>query len=374
MPTGLQLQSTVRADGNLHISLEDVKTPDLGPDDVLIRVEASPINPSDLGLLLSAADLSQAKVTGPTDRPVFSAPLPESALIGLAARIDKPMPVGNEGTGVVIEAGESDAAKALVGRTVGVIGGEMYAQYRVAKAPSLLILPEGVTAAQGASWFINPTTALGFLETMRRENHTALVHTAAASNLGQMLVKLCQSDGVPLVNIVRRQEHSELLKNLGAEFVVDSSESNFMNSLVDALAETGATLAFDAIGGGSLGSDILTAMERATNRNATSYSRYGSTTHKQLYFYGSLDPSPSVLLRNYGMCWSAGGWLLTALLKSVGRERQNELRQRVANEITTTFASHYTHEISLAEALQLDTVKAYQLKATGQKYLIVPWN
>ncbi len=374
MPTGLQLQSTVRADGTLHVSLQDVDTPKLKPEDILIRVEASPINPSDLGLLLSAADLSQAETTGPADRPSLTAPLPEAALVGLEARLDKPLPVGNEGAGVVVEAGESDAAKALLGKTVGVVGGEMYAQYRVARAPTVLVLPDGVTAAQGASWFINPSTALGFLETMRRENHTALVHTAAASNLGQMLVKLCQSDGIPLVNIVRRPEQVELLKSLGAKFVLDSSESDFMDSLTDALAETGATLAFDAIGGGSLGSDILTAMERATNRNATDYSRYGSTTHKQLYYYGSLDTSASVLLRNYGMYWSAGGWLLTSLLKSVGRERQNELRQRISNEITTTFASRYTHEISLAEALQLETVRAYQRKATGQKYLIAPWN
>jgi NADPH2:quinone reductase len=200
-----------------------------------------------------------------------------------------------------------------------------------------------------------------------------MVHTAAASNLGQMLVKICQADGVPLVNIVRRQDQAELLNSLGAKFVLDSSRPDFMDALTDALAETGATLAFDAVGGGSLGSDILTAMERACNRNATGYSRYGSTTHKQLYFYGSLDTSPSLLVRNYGMYWSAGGWLLTSLLKSVGRERQNALRERIANELTTTFASHYTHEISLAEALQLDTVRAYQRKATGQKYLIVPW-
>jgi len=373
MPTGLQLQSTVRSNGTLQVSLEDIATPELRPDEVLIRVQASPINPSDLGLLLSAADLSQAETTGPADRPTFTAPLPERALAGLAARIDKPLPVGNEGAGVVVEAGESDAAKALVGRTVGVLGGEMYAQYRVARAPSVLVLPDGVSAAQGASWFINPSTALGFLETMRRENHTALVHTAAASNLGQMLVKICQADGVPLVNIVRRQEHVDLLRELGAEFVLDSSQPQFIDSLTDALAETGATLAFDAVGGGSLGSDILTAMERACNQNAVGYSRYGSTTHKQLYFYGSLDTSPSLLVRNYGMYWSAGGWLLTSLLKSVGRERQNELRERIANELTTMFASHYTHEISLAEALQLDTVRAYQRKATGQKYLIVPW-
>ena len=373
MPTGLQLQSTVRADGTLQISLQEVETPDLGPEEVLIRVEAAPINPSDLGLLLSAADLSQGKTTGSADGPVFTAPLPESALAGLAARVDKPMPVGNEGAGVVIEAGESDAAQAIKGKTVAVIGGAMYAQYRVSKVQPLLILPEGVTAAQGASWFVNPLTALSFLETMRRENHSALVHTAAASNLGQMLVKLCLADGVPLVTIVRRQEQADLLKSLGAENVVDSSEPDFLDKLTDALAETGATLAFDAIGGGSLGNDILTAMERASSRNAVEYNRYGSTTHKQLYFYGSLDTSPSIMLRNYGMYWGAGGWLLTPLLKSVGRERQNELRQRVANEITTTFASHYTHEISLAEALQLETVRSYQRKATGQKYLIVPW-
>jgi len=293
-------------------------------------------------------------------------------MAAMAGRLDQAIPVGNEGAGVVVKAGASDAAQALAGRTVSAVGGGMYAQYRCVKAAMCLLLPEGTTPAEGASCFVNPLTALGMVETMRLEGHSALVHTAAASNLGQMLNKICIDDGVELVNIVRRAEHVALLKGIGAKHVCNSSESGFMDDLVAALVETGATLAFDATGGGKLASQILTCMEIAANKTAQGYSRYGSTTHKQVYIYGGLDRNPTQLNRNFGMAWGIGGWLLTPFLQKVGFEKGNALRQRVANEIKTTFASHYTQEISLADALRLQTMAAYGRQATGEKYLINP--
>jgi NADPH2:quinone reductase len=272
----------------------------------------------------------------------------------------------------VIDAGSSEAAQALVGKTVAAIGGSMYSQYRVVPAAMCLPLPDGTTPAEGASCFVNPLTALGMVETMRAEGHTALVHTAAASNLGQMLNKICIADGIALVNIVRREEQEEILRAIGAKIVCNSSAPDFKERLTDALAETGATIAFDATGGGRLGGQILSCMEAALNRTAGEYSRYGSSTHKQLYIYGRLDRSPTELLGDYGMAWGIGGWLLPPFLQKVGPETGGRLRARVAAEIKTTFASHYTAEISLAEALQLETVAAYGKQATGEKYLINP--
>jgi len=290
----------------------------------------------------------------------------------MAARVDQSMPVGNEGAGVVIAAGSDPAAQALMGRTVAMLGGAMYAQYRTLKAADVLPLPAGASAADGASCFVNPLTALGMVETMRREGHTALVHTAAASNLGQMLNKICLKDGVDLVNIVRSAEQAKILKDIGAKHVVDSTSASFMDELTDALTETGATIAFDAIGGGKLASQILTGMEAAANRKAGGYSRYGSTVHKQVYIYGGLNTGPSELARNYGMAWGIGGWLLTPFLMKIGADGVQKLRQRVADELKTTFASHYTAEISLAEALRPEVIAAYNKKTTGEKYLINP--
>jgi NADPH2:quinone reductase len=370
--TGLQMQSTLRGDGVLEVSLADVEVPSLAPGDVLVRVEATPINPSDLGLLFGPADMTTASVSGPDDRPVLTAKVTPAALKAAAGRIDQALPVGNEGAGVVIEAGDSEAAQALLGRTVAGVGGGMYAQYRCLPAAFCLLLSEDTTPAEGASCFVNPLTALGMVETMKLENHTALVHTAAASNLGQMLNKICLADGVPLVNIVRRPEQAELLRGIGARIVCDSSQPSFMSDLTDALAETGATLAFDATGGGRLAGQILTCMERAAMRKAGEFSRYGSTTHKQVYIYGGLDQSPTELQRNFGMAWGIGGWLLTPFLQRVGAAKGQELRQRVADEIKTTFASHYTREVSLAEALHLDAIRGYGRQSTGEKYLIRP--
>jgi NADPH:quinone reductase-like Zn-dependent oxidoreductase len=370
--TGLQLRSLLKKSGELEVSLANVPTPEPKEDEIVVRVEATPINPSDLGLLIGPAEISTAKVSGTKDQPVFTAKVPDAALKALAARLDQSLPVGNEGAGVVIKTGSSDAAKALMGRTVSMIGGAMYAQYRVVRAKDVMPLPAGTTAADGASWFVNPLTALGMTETMRREGHKALVHSAAASNLGQMLNKICIKDGIGLVNIVRSKEQADILHQIGAKYVVDSSTPSFMDDLTNALVETGATIAFDAIGGGKLAGQILTCMEIAANKTAKEYSRYGSTVHKQVYVYGSLDPRPIELNRAFGMAWGVGGWLLFPFLQKIGPADGAKLRQRVVSELKTTFASHYTQVVSLQEALQLSNIAIYNKRSTGEKFLINP--
>jgi NADPH:quinone reductase-like Zn-dependent oxidoreductase len=367
--TGLQLNSLVTDAGELHLSLARIPTPAPGPDEVTVRIEATPINPSDLGLLLGAADPETASQISTTET---TAKIPPARMPSMAGRLNEPMPVGNEGAGTVIAAGASEAAQALLGKKVAILGGAMYAQFRTLRAADCLPLPEGATAADGASCFVNPLTALSMVEVMRREGHTALVHTAAASNLGQMLVKICRKDGVPLVNIVRSAAQADLLRGLGASHIVDSSTLDFTENLTSAVTETGANLAFDAIGGGKLASQILSAMETAASARATTYSRYGSTVHKQVYIYGALDLRPTELVRNYGMIWGVGGWLLTPFLIKIGAEARQAMRDRVAAELQTTFKSHYTKEISLAETLQPDILKAYSKRATGEKYLINP--
>ena len=370
--TGLQLRSLIKQSGELEISLLDVATPEPGPDEVVVRVEATPINPSDLGLLVGAADMSTAKASGSKEHPVITAKVPEAGMRAMAARLDDSMPVGKEGAGVVIKTGSSDAAKALMGKTVAMIGGAMYAQYRCLKVNECLPLPAGTTSAEGASCFVNPLTALGMTETMRREGHKALVHTAAASNLGQMLNKICLKDGIPLVNIVRSEEQAGILRRIGARHVVDSTSPSFVDDLTKALAETGATLAFDAIGGGKLAGQILGCMETAINKNARVYSRYGSNVHKQVYIYGSLDPRPVEINRSFGMAWGVGGWLLSPFLMKIGPVDGKRLRERVVNELKTTFASHYTRVVSLQEALDLANIAIYGKRATGEKFLINP--
>jgi NADPH:quinone reductase-like Zn-dependent oxidoreductase len=369
---GLQLRSLIKKSGELEISLLSVPTPEPGPDEVVVRVEATPINPSDLGLLVGAADMATAKAAGTKDAPVITARVPEAGMRAMAGRLDESMPVGNEGAGVVIATGSSDAAKALMGRTVAMIGGAMYAQYRCLKVGECLPLPAGTTPAEGASCFVNPLTALGMTETMRREGHRALVHTAAASNLGQMLNKICLKDGIALVNIVRSQEQAEILRNIGAKHVLDSTAPGFMDELTAALVETGATIAFDAIGGGRLAGQILTGMEAAAIKTAKVYSRYGTNVHKQVYIYGGLDTRPTELVRSFGMAWSIGGWLLFPFLMKIGQADAAKLRQRVVDELKTTFASHYTKVVSLQEALDLENVAAYARRATGEKFLINP--
>lgn len=370
--TALQLRSLVQPDGTLQISLEPTPVPTPGPDEVLVQIQATPINPSDIGLLFGPADLSTVQVAGSADRPVVTARIPDRAMPGMAARMGQSMPVGNEGAGLVVAAGSSPAAQALLGRTVALIGGAMYAQYRAMPAAQCLPLPAGTTAAEGASCFVNPLTALGMVETMKREGHTALVHTAAASNLGQMLNKVCQKDGIGLVNIVRKPEQAVLLREIGAHYVCDSSSPSFMAELTDALAATGATIAFDATGGGTLAGQILQGMEAAINRKATEYSRYGSAVHKQVYLYGHLDTRPTEIQRTFGMAWGVGGWLLFPFLQKIGNEAAQALRQRVAAELKTTFASHYARTVSLAGALGADAIAFYGPRNTGAKVLIDP--
>jgi NADPH2:quinone reductase len=370
--TSLEIRSLIQSQGSLELSLVENTIADPGEDEVIVRVEAAPINPSDMGLFFGPADMLSAKPGGSADRPVITADVPAHLMKGIAARVDQSLAVGNEGAGVVVEAGSSAAAQALVGKTVGLIGGGMYTQYRCLKAAMCLELPDGTKPAEGASCFVNPLTALGMVETMKMEGYTALVHTAAASNLGQMLNKLCIEDGVALVNIVRRKEQADLLHEIGAKYVCDSSAESFKDDLTEALIATGATLAFDATGGGKLAGQILTCMERAANASATDFSSYGSTTHKQLYIYGGLDRSPTVFDRNFGMAWGIGGWLLTPFLQKVGFQAGQALRARVAAGIKTTFSSRYNKEVSLAEALSLETIAAYGKQATGTKYLINP--
>ncbi|MGJ4965589.1 zinc-binding dehydrogenase [Bradyrhizobium sp. HKCCYLRH3061] len=371
--TGLQLRTLIKRSGELELSLVDVPTPEPGPDEVVVRIEAAPINPSDLGLLVGAADLTTMQASGTKDRPVIIAKVPEAGMRAMAARVDESMPVGNEGAGVVVKTGSSDAAKALMGRTVAAIGGAMYSQYRCLKLSECLPLPAGTTPAEGASCFVNPLTSLGMTETMRREGHTALVHTAAASNLGQMLNKICLKDGIPLVNIVRSAAQAEILRGLGAKYVVDSTSPTFMDELIAALVETGATIAFDAIGGGKLAGQILNAMEAAINKSGKHpYSRYGSNVHKQVYIYGSLDVRPTEITRGFGMTWSVGGWLLFPFLMKIGKADTERLRQRVVDELKTTFASHYTKVVSLSEALDPANLAVYAKRATGEKFLIDP--
>lgn len=370
--TALELRSLVRSSGELELSLAEVAVPHPQADEVVVRIEASPLNPSDMGLLFGAADIGSARASGPPGRPVVTARIPEAAMKAMARRFDLSMPVGNEGAGVVVEAGSSAAAQALLGRTVAVIGGAMYAQYRCLAADQCLLLPEGATPADGASSFVNPMTALGIVDTMRREGHGALVHTAAASNLGQMLNRICMKDGIALVNIVRKQEQAELLRALGATRVCVTSSPSFLQDLTEALAASGATIAFDAIGGGKLAGQILGCMEAALGRKMTEYSRYGSNTLKQVYIYGGLDTGPTEFNRNFGFAWRMGGWLLFPYLQQIGPAAVQALKQRVAAELKTTFASHYAQEISLAEVLDLDMIARYSQRTTSEKFLINP--
>jgi len=370
--TGLQLRSLVKSTGDLELSLTSVPTPVPAANEVVVRVEAAPLNPSDLGLLFAGADMTKASQRGTKDQPLVAARVPEAALKSMAARFDVSMPVGNEGAGIVVEAGSSEAAQGLLGKAVAALGGAMYSQYRCVPVEQCLPLPKGATPAEGASSFVNPLTALGMVETMRGEGHKALVHTAAASNLGQMLNRICLKDGISLVNIVRNQAQVDLLRAMGAAHVCNSNSPTFVQDLIEALSATGATIAFDAIGGGKLAGQILMCMEAALLKKATQYSRYGSTTHKQVYIYGGLGQGPIELNRNFGMAWGVGGWLITPFLQKIGPAATQRLKQRVATELKTTFASAYAGEVSLVEALDLKSIAVYGQVATGHKYLINP--
>ena len=368
----LQIRSLVTEKNTLELSLAECDMQEPGPDEVIVRIEATPLNPSDLALLLGPADVGTARLGGTDQRPVITCDIPANFMKMVSARLGQSLPVGNEAAGTVIAAGSSDAAQALMGKTVGMAGGEMYARYRCMNAMMCLELPEGTTATEGASCFVNPMTALGMIETMRAEGHKALVHTAAASNLGQMLNRVCIEEGIELVNIVRKPEQEQILRDLGAKYVCNSSSDSFFKDLTTALIETGATLAFDATGGGKLATTILSCMEVAAARSMKEYNRYGSDVYKQVYVYGFLDRNPTTLSINYGFSWGLGGWLLTHFLQKAGMRKMMELRGRVANGLKTTFASHYSNEISLHEALSLQALAAYSKQATGEKFLIKP--
>ena len=372
--TAKQLRSLVTEDAVLRLSIEETEISDPAPHEVLVRVEATPINPSDLGLLFGAADMTTVRFSGTADAPVVEADVPENGMRMMAGRIGQSLPVGNEGAGVVVAAGDSPEAQALLGKTVGMFGGELYAEYRCLPAAMCLPLKEGTTAEQGASCFVNPMTALGMTETMRMEGHSALIHTAAASNLGQMLNRICIADDIPLVNVVRKDEQAALLKDLGAKLVVNSSSDSFKSELLAAIDASGATLAFDAIGGGRLVSELLSAMEASAVKRMEEYSRYGSTTFKQVYIYGSLDFSPTTLNRNFGFAWNLSGWLLPNFLARAGGEVAGRMRARVADEIDTTFASNYSARVGLAGALSPEAMAVYGKQATGEKFLIEPQN
>jgi len=368
----LLIRTLIKPEGQLDIYLDEAPVEQPGDNQVLVKVLAAPINPSDLGLLVGAADMSTARQTSIGGHPAVTADVPAAGLRAMAGRLGDAMAVGNEGCGVVIAAGSSDAAQALMGKTVALLGGAMYSQYRTLPVQMCMELPDGTDPKDGASCFVNPLTALGFVETVKREGHTGIVHTAAASNLGQMLNRICIADGMPLINVVRSQAQIDLLKGQGATYVFDSTSDSFMADLTAALVETGITCAFDAIGGGKQGSMIMSAMEAAAVKRMKEYSRYGSDAFKQLYIYGGLDMSPTVLTRSFGFSWSVSGWLLTPFMQKVGPEVVVKMRARVVAELKTTFASHYSHEISLEEALNLATLQAYNAKRTGDKYLIQP--
>jgi NADPH2:quinone reductase len=369
-----EIRSTVTGDGNVEISIAKVDIPTPADDEVLIEIYAAPINPSDLALLTTfGGDVSNIKISGSGDNTVASMSVHPAVMRSMKSRVGQSMPVGNEGAGVVVDAGIN--AKSLIGKTVGLAGGAMYSQYKCAPAVNCLVMDDGIAPSEAASCFVNPMTALSFVETMKMENHSAIVHTAAASNLGQMLVKVCKSENIPLVNIVRKEEQVDILKNIGAKYICNTNESDFMESLVGALTETGATLGFDATGGGNngeLAGQILAAMEVAANNASGEYSRYGSETYKQVYIYGGLDPSPTILKRSYGMSWGLGGWLLTPMLGKIGMEKFQEMRARISKEIKTTFASEYSQEISFEEMLQPEIINSYVKQKTGSKFLVNP--
>ena len=368
----IQLTSTISDDNKLTLSLQDIEMPQPDADEVVVRIEAAPLNPSDFGVMFSAADMSTAVQSGTEQDPIVTADVPAKFMPALKTRVNKDTPVGNEGAGTVVAAGSSPAAQALMGKMVAVIGGGTYRQYHCVNVKSCLELKEGTTAKEGASSFVNPLTALAMVETMRAEGHKAIIHAASASSLGQMLNRICMADGIDLINIVRKEEQEKLLRDMGAKYVVNSSSDTFIADLTAAIVETGATISFDPIGGGQLSSDILNCMEAAITADVEEYNVYGSSTFKQAYIYGALNRGPITLNRNFGFAWGVNGFLLFNALTKLGTETVMSMRKRVAEEITTTFASSYTHEVTLQEALQLQLIAAYGKQATGEKYLITP--
>ena len=363
--TGKQLTTQLDADGTLTLQLNDKTWDAPKAGQVLVKIEASPINPSDLGLLFASADTENAVYTPGK----IVAKMPDNATRAMKARHGMAMPAGNEAAGTVVAAGEG--AEHLMGKRIACVPGSAYGTYAYAEAQMAFPVDDNVTAEQAASSFVNPMTALGFTETMKLEGYTGIVHAAAASNLGQMLVKICLEDNIPLVNIVRSDEQVKLLKDLGATHVLNMTDADFMPKLIDAIAETKAMLGFDPIGGGTLAGQILTAMEAAASRGAA-FSRYGSSEPKKVYIYGALDIGPTILNRAFGLTWDLAGWLLTPFMMKAGMEIVGRMRMRVMKDLTTTFASHYQMRGSLEDMLTKEAVSVYNARRTGEKYLVVP--
>lgn len=367
--TGKQLFTTLTADGKLTLEVAENTFPAPTGNQVLVKMEAAPINPSDLAILTSAADFEHAEYSPGK----VVATMPEPFLSGQKGRHGQRLPAGNEGAGTVVATGDSDMAKALMGQRVACVPGNAFSQYALADA--MMCLPLGDHSAEtGASSFVNPMTALGFVETAKMEGHSAIIHLAAASNLGQMLNRICIEDGMKLVNIVRKQEHVDLLKSEGAQYVVNSSADTYMADLRAAIAETGAYLGFDPIGGGQASDSVLKAMEQVAASQMGEFSRYGSNQQKKMYIYGRLDlQNPTILTASYGLQWCVAGWLLTPFLQRAGMETVVRMRKRVMENLTTTFASHYKAKVSLEGMLEKDAILDYRQMKTGEKYLVTPW-
>jgi NADPH:quinone reductase-like Zn-dependent oxidoreductase len=368
--SGLEVRSTITSSGELTITLDEVPIPEPAADEVVVRVEATPLNPSDFGVLVGPANVTTLRAVGTAERPAVRGEVAPAGLAAVRGRLDQSLRVGNEGAGVVVRAGS--ATQALIGKVVTTRTPGMYAQFRVAKLADCIVMPEGTAPRDAASAFINPLTVLGMIETMRREGHVGLVHTAAASNVGQMLVRLCNAEGIPLVNVVRSAEQARSLAAIGARHVVDSSSPAFTAALTDAIAETGAMLAFDAIGGGTMAATLLHCMEAAALRKTSGYLRYGTPTPKQVYIYGALDPRTTEVPRTFGLAWGIGGWLMTWCMQKIGAEAEARLRERVAREIHTIFATTYGSEVGLAELVDPAVIAAANARATGAKILINP--
>ena len=366
-----QMQSCLHDNGTIECALREVDVVDPEPHEVLVKVEAAPINPSDLGLMFGAADLSSLREIERDGRVSILLDVPPARMRAMGPRVGQWIGVGNEGSGRVVAAGSSEASQIMLGKRVGMFGGEMYSEYRCLPVSKCMMFPDSISSEQAASCFVNPMTAMGFMETREMEGQSGIVHTAAASNLGQMLVRLCQADDIPLVNIVRSEEQVKLLRGMGVEGALNSRDKQFMSQLIEALSATEATLAFDAIGGGKLINRILTAMEIAAVSKRSQWSPYGSDQHKQIYVYGQLDLGPTELTRGFGWVWSVGGWLLNPFMNRAGPERVMRMKKRVVEEIGTTFASHYSLRIPLSESLSSMAVAAYSARKTGQKALLL---
>jgi len=367
--TGKQLFTTLDPDGTLTVAVEEVTVPDPTGNQVLVKMEAAPINPSDLAILVGAADLETASYSPGK----FVARVPEPFNAGSKARHGLKLPAGNEGAGTVVAVGDSDTARSLLGQRVSCVPGNAYSQYCIADAAMCLPLGDH-SAEDGASAFVNPMTALGFVENARMDRQSAILHTVGASNLGQMLTRICKEDGIGLVNIVRKDSQVDLLRSLGSTHVVNSSNDDFMRQLSAAIEDTGAFYGFDPVGGGQGVDNAFKAMEQVAVSRMTEYSRYGSNQPKRMFIYGRLDMAPTILSPSYGFGWTLSGWLLFPFLQAAGTQTVSRMRERVRENLTTTFASHYKKRVNLDEMLTKQAVTDYRAMRTGEKYLVTPWS